>query len=904
MSAACVHAASAQSALRVHAGADSSVLSADGVATIAFMASNGGGETQHVTTHVSVPNGWRVVAGAQAITIAANQSQLLLVSVAAPANAAAGHARIVVAVHAPHDSASAGVVVDIPERRGIDLVALGSDGYVLAGRSYGAAFEVRNRGNLAAQVAFDASTSRGVRAEAGATLFTLKPGESRRVSVTVRTDDDTRSQEDVLSVTAADRDDATVQASASTHTTIVGRVGDPPRYASVPGVLALRASSSQAGASPVVLTGAGRLNDGTGPAFDFMLRAPTTPSSLFGERDEYRASLRGDGYDVRLGDGVYALTPLSSGSTIGFGADTRFTTNGLTLGALAVRDRRGAGQRATAGVFIGSDQTRPAAVGVAVVGRSGGAGTASVVAHQRLGGTAIDAEVAASDSASAHGVATSVRASGANACAEYDAGYSRASGEFAGPQRGSDEAHAMGSVRATNALALTASASSNLTTLNLDLSHAATRITVASVGASVGDALSLDATHLQRDGSLSLDAGAGNGSQDALRARVGVPAGLLRFTAGVEKGVVHADGLDASRGFVTTRGTIDFRAPRGGTISLYAEQTRGRSLLATSDRLETAGVTAQLLLPHNTRAFATGSITALGDDGSLWFGQGEAVLEHTVRGGAVLALHARANANRQATLLRSTNGVFMELRLPVGIPTGPTSGLGRARGRVLDAAGRGVPDVLVRLGAELAITDRDGYAAFIGLQPGEYRASLVSDATRGRMILGDPVVSISSTSRVPASFSLTLAEGGRLRASVRQLEFAGTLASAADTVVGANALAHVMVVLSAGRDTIYQSTDEDGRADFGSVAPGIWTLRVAQADLPPNTALRSEQLDVTVRSGDRLDVAMDVVPQRRTVQFMGGETSITAAPATPPASAPSATSSADAKSRRKQMLPH
>ena len=80
------------------------------------------------------------------------------------------------------------------------------------------------------------------------------------------------------------------------------------------------------------------------------------------------------------------------------------------------------------------------------------------------------------------------------------------------------------------------------------------------------------------------------------------------------------------------------------------------------------------------------------------------------------------------------------------------------------------------------------------------------------------------------------------------------------------------------RDTIYQSSDDRGRVDFGTVAPGTWTLVAMPGDLPDHHVFETDRIEVTVQPGQRRDVELRLVPQQRTVTFIGNDVALKAKP--------------------------
>jgi hypothetical protein len=79
---------------------------------------------------------------------------------------------------------------------------------------------------------------------------------------------------------------------------------------------------------------------------------------------------------------------------------------------------------------------------------------------------------------------------------------------------------------------------------------------------------------------------------------------------------------------------------------------------------------------------------------------------------------------------------------------------------------------------------------------------------------------------------------------------------------------NVLVALQSGRDTIYQSSDDRGRLDFGSVTPGKWTMVVMPGDLPDHHVFELSRIELNVQSGARNDVELRLIPQKRTVTFI------------------------------------
>jgi hypothetical protein len=146
------------------------------------------------------------------------------------------------------------------------------------------------------------------------------------------------------------------------------------------------------------------------------------------------------------------------------------------------------------------------------------------------------------------------------------------------------------------------------------------------------------------------------------------------------------------------------------------------------------------------------------------------------------------------------------------------------------------------------------------------------------MLVGDASVTVDGKSGKAASFTVGVARGARLRGRVKVFDFRSTAPDAADSLVDAGTLSNVTFALQGARDTLYQTTDERGQIDFGAIPPGRWTLTVLPgATIPDHHAFQNERIDLQLLPGEARDVEMRVVPRKRTITIVPGET-LTARP--------------------------
>lgn len=208
------------------------------------------------------------------------------------------------------------------------------------------------------------------------------------------------------------------------------------------------------------------------------------------------------------------------------------------------------------------------------------------------------------------------------------------------------------------------------------------------------------------------------------------------------------------------------------------------------------------------QGYATRSQTA----SNGWHTQADVLLTRHLRAGRSVSLRARVLGGG-AIPSTDRSVAYLEYAMPMRLPVSRLRTPGRVYGRVVDAqTGRGVPGALVRLGPQVAITDKGGQVAFGGVPGGEHRVSMSQETSFAEAVfLGDPTLLVDSTRTQPTTFRLAIARGARIDVVVRRFAVARTgIGGAADSLADAGPLPNAMLMLTAGRDTIYRTTSQDG----------------------------------------------------------------------------------------------
>lgn len=856
--------------------------------TAAFTVLNRLRDSVTVTPVVEAPKDWTVLMGGMQLTIGPSSSEMLMTSVAVPMKTVAGVYVIRVRALCPQlpDGAIDSVIVLVPARRGIDLAVVDRPSFVVSGKTYSADVMVRNRGNQTSRVRVSSKSSLGtvIRPD---TVIELNADESRTIPLQVRTPAGLETAiDDVLEI-AARSGDSTTEASAR-----VMMVPQPDRkieeYLKVPTRVNVRAASTN-GVSPVEILGRGSIRDGSETEADFLFRAPTGRFAPFGERDEYRLDLTAPNWRARLGDQFFMLSPLTSASQPGMGAGLEAKTWGgaLSFGGYGQQFRRSPAKGNEAAAFVTARPIENGSVTLNVVNRTGGNSPAhigSVAAAYKYAAFRGDGELARSNTNSG-GMARSLRFSGAGGGYSIDAGHHAADTAFTGVMRGSSHDHVNASARPFELVSFAFNAGSHRTDLSLTTGVPyKERLDMGVLTATFADRFALELTGVERNTTVvgvRMD-----GRQRGVRARGDQPTIIGLLSAEAEAGRardVSATTRTYSRFSVAARRTL-----RTGSLGAWAERYSGGSITQGTDGTFTLGGDASVRMGPSSTLTLSGYATRQSVVTASWNSQIDALVTRTLRNGNSVSLRTRIMGGGALTASQQSVA-YLEYGMPLRLPISRLRTPGRVYGRVVDSeTGQGVAGALVRLGPQVAITDREGKVAFGGVRGGEHRLSMSQETSfADAVFVGDPTLLVDSAQSQPTTFQLAIARSARLEVDVRRFAITRTgVAGAPDSLAEAGSVENATLVLAGERDTLYRTTAANGKAIFTDVPPGHWTITV-RGDAPAFHRFDPDRLQLTLAPGESQTFQFRLIPRRRDVQILGTSQELTPTVADPKTAVPS-----------------
>jgi hypothetical protein len=876
--------------LRIRATRRDSIIARSTVTAI-FVVSSQRDDGAQVMPHVEIPTDWSILTGGSPFLVGPHSTEMLMLSVVVPARAPAGAypIRMWVTTAQNPQGVMDSVVVIVPPRRALDVGLIDRPGYVVSGKSYDAGFLVRNRGNMASVVRLAARSSLGS-ATMVDTLLRLEAEESRVVHARVQTPAGLQAAtDDVLELAATQTEDPAQPTEASVRVTVIP---EPSRkieeYLKLPTQVHLRGASSN-GVSPFEIFGRGSVRDGGRIETDFLFRGPTGEFSAFGERDEYRVELRAPHWRVRGGDQLFMLSSLTGYAQPGFGLGADATRGAITFGGFGQQFRRAPEKGSETGAFVSARPFADTRVALNFVDRAGGflsGRMGSATAALARESYSADFELARSQNESGWGLARSARLSGGTSIVSYDIGHQYADTTFSGSQRGSEHDYFTASTHYWEPVSFALNGSTHRTDLSrsTDVPYIE-RLDVGTVSATLLDRFTLELGSVARG--TTIQGIAQRGRQHGLRARGDQDVRFGVVSLEVEAGRSQEPG--ALWGKYTDVSVGGRRSFAHGGLGFWADTYSGGSVTKGTDGTLTLGADASMRIARTTDVTITGYSTRLRVLGAEWHSQVDAQVAHVLLNGTSITLRARMIGGGS---LPSADGniAYLEYGIPLRLPISRLRTTGRVYGTVIDAVtGLGVPGALVRLGPQVAITDKQGQVAFGGVPGGEHRVSMSQETSfADAVFIGDPTLLVDSARTQPTTFRLAIARSARVDISVRRFATVRTsVADGPDSLADAGPLANATLVLAGTRDTLYRTTTDNGKVSFTDVPPGTWVVSI-RGETAAFHRFDPDRLEVTLAPGEIKELGFRLVPRKREVQLIGVGQELRPTTADPKATTPAA----------------
>ena len=865
--------------------------------TMRVVVENSTNAERRVSMRTTLPTGWVLLSTSDESALPAGERVVRFVQCAVPATTVAGTYQV---AHTARSNASDAALlvfstVVVRARRSVAVTLVDEPFFAPSGASYAARFQVANRGNVRTRVSLRTESEQRYPTTID-TLSELAPGETRLVTVRVSTAQapvtGTVRHHLTLAAVVADgaAGDEVTRPKAVATVRVVPRgdgAGAPSYRIPVDLTLVSQTRAAAVGepstTQSFVVSGGGAVREGGATRLDVYARSAQSLQSLFADRDEYRVALTGTGWNVRAGDQILALTPLSQPGLIARAVSGHATRGAWSAGGYAGRARFTVQAPDEMAGWVAWDAERRLKLTATVAGGGPFAPAPLGTLHARyqlVPGTQLELERGARLDGSLTG-ASLARASGQVRGVTFDVRRQQADTAYPGIVRGLDRTTASVTVTPRRRWRITgrydaregpARAIIGTPSVGGDLLRASRNMLVSSdyAGLVTLGLRSFD----ERLGVASLFADARYLGERALFARINKRFRRASFSVASEAGLSDGVTGTATRRFSSTRIDARTQVRRAQELGVFVERASGFRLLATEpERRLSAGVSARVRAggwsAQMSAAAAPALVhTTLTDSIRTRLAWADGTIAYTSSRGQSLQFRVRTLG--ASVGLPATTTARLAWSRPLHLPAGRSQRVSRVMGRVYDAeSGKGIANALVTLGEQAALTDDEGRVGFGGVLPDRYALMLDLGARQARGVgLQDGVADVVAQAGRTTAFALPIARFGRISGIVRRLDVgaAPDMAPDSGTVRAVQGMSGVLVVLVNGTEERRVVTDADGRFELADVRAGTWRVQIADGQLPTGQVVEGDAvraLDLAI--GGAQVVTFTVRPRVRRV---------------------------------------
>lgn len=874
------------------------------VVTVALRVTNHSGAAGEFEAGVALPQGWRLITPAQSFTLARGASVVRMVSLFVPESAAAGEHAFVYTVASRKQPAllgSCSVPVRVASAVKLQLTLLDMPELVIAGEPYTGTFVLRNSGNAPVTVDYKAYSSRGYRVDLPAGELTLEPGASSALKIRVATESVQALERDWLVVVAQGAGGDTSERATGVIKVVPRVTGTERRYNTIPATVGVRVAAQDKDGKRTLgtqaeLLGGGKLGDSAERSLHFVLRGPnTTGQSVFGQPDEYRVDYTDRGLAVSLGDLSYGLSPLTESGRYGRGAAASYQAGDLSVRGYVAKDRftqsalvappaaddpqslDAAKQRlpgtpvAEQALSMGYAYHDDAHVDLNFLRKQdadcpSGSDIQSLRHTARwAAGLTSELELGQSNCAGARGKALRGALSDQRFRLKYSLFVMRADADYRGSNADQQFAAFNAEYPLTAALSVRASHRTQQGNQRRDPARAALDETQDVVGAGYqfqGGARG-DLEYVERNTADLRQAPDFDASHRA--ARLSLRQQYKRFSVfgSVELGTttdhVRQNRFPARQLLASASWSASDRLSYGGYLFYVdnAYSTRKEAPQASAGATLHYLFSAKTVLDANLQA-------SRGRTGSLGI---DVRLSRQRDNGDVVAL-----ALRRASFGVTHTEMLLSYAVPLSIPLSKRDNVATVVGRVFDQqTGRGVPDLVLRLGGIVAVSGKNGEFSFPSVLIGTYYLSIDQIAGMSGKIPAQAMpMPVQVRRGADAGIEIPLVQSAILSGTVTVAEAQPVPAAAVGAQAGPTDRAdtrNLLVLLRNGELVYKRLTDAGGRFYLGAIPPGHWTVSIDEEGIPAGYELEKMQFLVDLAPGQEVPVAFRLRPKIRAIKM-------------------------------------
>jgi len=879
--------------------------------TISIEVTNRTNRQERFREDVILPKGWSMVIPMTSFVLPPQASTARLLSFQIPINAAEGRAKIQYSVQSDRDPSIRGsmeyevVVLAVAKT---DLMVENPPASLMAGEEYEFSARLVNSGNIPRTFLIRAkNTDPNSPALAAPSEVSLKPGEGAAISVSGKIDPGFRGTVTVIQLTAEIEKDGKKEEAVSTAVlleVVPALFKKPEPYHILPSTFAVSAARTAGGDTKPSFEwkGAGTLDEEGEQQFSFSFRGPDVDdSSFFSRTDEYWMNYSSRSLGILMGDQPYGVSPLTVFSSYGrgFGVDFKSMAGGnMSAGLFYVRDRAGEEDWIDRGFYLQRSLGDDSFLRLNVAQSETKATSSEPEVEDKLwslegrfrtgknstleveyGHSSTDRPGAKNDDDAYRFLWRGMTAGKMS----YSLGKTHAGADYWGYFHSYDYENASVSLPVGPKMRLGIGASSYENNLDRRQGESDTAVSENLVQATLDFSLQNgwflmvgfdDFGRVDRLAPANFDY-----SETSYWIRFGRNFGQINWSVEPRFSDQHNHLTGVSESAWNVNFLVSYFPSPNLTLSFFWN-LGDNDVLSESYLLRGSssfgGAVFWRASPRLTLSLAY-TRSGIGDNAEMLSNQFDLIATYEMTEERLLTLEVTRDDYETEYRL--------SYQIPVGIKTVKKTNVGILRGKVFDSMNPekpGLPDIVVRVGTEAVVTDKDGLFLFPALEPGFYRV-MIDPKSIGygfTTVQKYPISLEIAGGPKPVSMDIGITKGAIFRGRLALRE-GGTGDGGKEGAGGPPAtesgakpvsLAHILVELTRDDQTVRRSTDMNGEFVFDNIRPGNWQLTFYEAGIPAGYQFETESKTIDLAPGDVMEMVNHIFRKKRTIQFIDSGT--------------------------------
>jgi hypothetical protein len=200
------------------------------------------------------------------------------------------------------------------------------------------------------------------------------------------------------------------------------------------------------------------------------------------------------------------------------------------------------------------------------------------------------------------------------------------------------------------------------------------------------------------------------------------------------------------------------------------------------------------------------------------------------------------------------------------IPVSKKKDIGKLSGKVINKGVKNIEGIVLSVGTDQAVTDKDGNYSFPMLPAGNYF-----------MMIDYPKAGVNAITEMPSPYQIEIQPGIETTFDIGltlSSKISGEIVIVKEVDAAEETFAEIrnklgkLMIEAKKEDEVFRIfTTEDGKFSFEGLRPGPWTVKVYEHGIPKEYELVTDLFNLALTSGDTKPVEVKIMEKRRRIKF-------------------------------------